>query len=344
MNIFKENGLRPEVLSPDNISEEVFKAVEKMTGHFFKEFIMAEKKNLKRLDFVVLPISTGVREKIKKYFESCFFITKTDGKTDSVLFPYKGRHYQINLIYCTDCDIITNKFFYCQPDILNIIIRQFAKSVGMKINSKFEFMIKIIDRSEKDHYFAITDNVEKGMKLLGFENPIPDKSVYDTPENFAKWTMSSPRFDSKRFRKSENSNIKKNEFCSEVLKTLYSSETKSDIIPTQLNLQFVKENTVSEHLKSEIIDILQDDDLIRKISEEIKRIERKITGDDLIEMGYEPGPIFREIIKKTKEHYKNYFCLPEKQYVKTWIKSAFPLSENKIVENSDAYDFVGSII
>jgi hypothetical protein len=324
----------------DDVSD-IFQALEEQFGHFFHEFDLAEdeeyatnvKKDLGDLDIIVRPLEPSVRKEIRELCEGSYMLTKVNGPMEHILFPYKGFHYQIDLIFCKDeKEFKSQKFFYSRPITFNAILGHLARSIGYKFSTE-GLLLRVVSKSGQTSYINVCKDPERSLKILGFSE-IPDGSeIYESPESFAAWIMSSPRFDSKAFFSSHNKqshrDSKQDEFCRKVYLILDNVNIKSEIPPANVNYQEDPDLLLMKTLAHEYKHIYYSECKAveafgkEEIAKNTNQEKFLISGKNLCRWGYKSGPIFQVILRDITARFNENTSI---KVIKSYVENKYSLT------------------
>lgn len=320
--------------------------IEKFGKHFSKiEFVsspdLQKKEDHGDIDFVALPAHPNSREEFRKHLDALAaeehkprFVGDNDhepeksgtidiwegkpvykweanGRMDHVVFPYPGVSprplYQMDVIWANGKNDFRNKvFFYSNPTTFNAVLGHFARSIGYKF-SDLGLHIHVTDRRKQNFFVFLTDNLEDMMKIMML--PIMDMNwLFEKPENFVGWIVSSPKFDSKLFVEYHNHrshrDAKKDAFCEEVYRQIQETQISATVPPVRIDFS-EEDPDLDEKLQIEKFflgeKILQN--VVEQIEERSKVATPVISGKELIELGFKPGPIFQTIIQDVSEKF-----------------------------------------
>ncbi len=348
--VFKaEDGALLAKRIPTGLIQELYKAVESDIGHFFDHFQLTsnilsndQKSDHGDLDILCLPIKSkyNIREELRKMFLARYTLTSANGNFEHILYPFRGYHYQIDLILCSsEQDFKRVKFFYSRPIVFNAIVGHFARSCGYKF-STHGFFLRIVDLRERTHFFELSGDPKTGLSLLGLEWPMKDINLYQNPQDFANWILSSIRFHGIAFQQSENQqshrDAKKDLFCNQVYKLLEQAATDliqkqaaPEFLPTIINLfqNKVNLNTALEFEKRILGDVVVEEirQFIEKKSEVVRPDNQIINGYFLISMGYEPGALIGQILNSVNRN-PDFNKDTSPVIIKLYIQKNFPIN------------------
>jgi len=328
--VFKtKDEFNPAQRIPTSIIKEISEAVVKEFSCFFKrlESLISPdiyyKKDHGDVDVLGVPFSdTG--EKLQKYCEEKRYLYKKNGPMRHILYPFGEKLHQVDFIFSGEDSFEIQKQFYKYPVVMNCILGHVARSLYYKFSSKGLYLL-ITDKKGQRHLFPLTKDITKIFDLLMLDKK-SDYELFQSSTTFANWIMSSPRFDNKAFKVSENTrshrDARSDPFCTEVYSILENSDQKATIPGERINFSNPEFNI------SKVLDMESDlfgDDLRQRISdfctEKEKKAEKVINGRVILEMGYPQGPIIGEIIKAIKSKFS--FGTPVKE-MKEYVKETFP--------------------
>lgn len=329
-NVFinKKTKNNPVSRIPTN---KVFDLIEKVTyaySDLFKQFTVVTQPDLLKkedhgdLDFVVL--DHNAKEKIRKRSSDLGFLTKSNGPMEHVMFGYDGKFYQIDFIVTSDSLSYDNYvFFYSNPVVFNAVVGHFARSVGYKFSTE-GLLLHITDKNKQNYYYPLTREAKLMLKLLDLRS-FRENEIYKNPQVFADWIMSSRRFDTESFINHKNHRSyrdrDKDNFCAQVYSILEKSNVKSNM--DNSHVDFSREEFSLDSRMSFEISVLGYQ-VVRGVldfCEEKKKIqEQVISGKELIEMGYSPGPILGKIIREVSELYDTN---SNKEEIKSYVKKTY---------------------
>ena len=286
---------------------------------------LKKKKDHGDIDFVCLPKPNG-REDIRQYCKERGIPVGANGPMEHILFPIeKTLAYQIDLIFSSDPETYeTIKYFYGKDITYNSIVGQFARSIGY-IFSTDGFFRLVRDARKQNRKFLLIKNLKLAYGILGLVET-PDEILFKSPETFADWIASSPRFDSNKFVRAHNKNAhrdaKKDTFCDQVYQILDSSGIVSSI--PFYNIDFTKEVDLEKALEFE--KPILGDDIAEKLLEFLKNLSFVktpiISGDVIISLGYPAGPMIGKIIQTVSAR----FSVEDSEEDKIrFIKENFPI-------------------
>jgi hypothetical protein len=231
-----------------------------------------------------------------------------NGNMEHLRFPLDGHFYQIDFILAKDkLEYETELFFYSQEISFNSLIGQFARSIGYKFSTQ-GLLLHITDSRKQNYYVPMTRELPTILKLLCLEMPDKLQDLYASPEYFALWLTSSPRYDSSLMFGAENKNshrdAKRDDFCSRVWNELHRIKKIASIPQSRIDFSRNDFNLEQALLfEKEILgeDIIED--VLSLCEEKRKFAEPVIRGDILLEMGFKPGPIMKEIIQDVSQKF-----------------------------------------
>ena len=255
------------------------------------------------LDFVVMTNDIE-RECFRNYCKYMNIQIGSNGPMEHIAFPFSSdgidRHiFQIDLIFSGKSNYKTIKHFYSRPSTFNSVIGQFARSLGY-IFSTNGFFLLVKDARKQNRKFLLTEDLSVSYEILQLP-PFTDKQIFESPEAFAAWIMSSPRFDAGAFLGSHNvkshRDAKREDFCSKVYDILDNCGKKSTI--PFFNIDFSNEVDLDKALafEKEILGKDVGEKLIEKMKEYKAVVAPIIRGETVIPMGYPVGPKIGEIIQ-----------------------------------------------
>lgn len=334
---FIKDGFNPASRIDTLDVSDIFEVLEESIGHFFHDFCLAEDENyiasvkddVGDIDIIVRPLEFSVRKEIRDLFESQHMLTKMNGPFEHILFPYKGKHYQIDLIYCKDKkEFQGHKFFYSRPTTFNALIGHFARSLGYKFSTE-GLKIRVTNKQGQVKYITICTDPERSLKILGYDG-IPDSTeLYESPEAFAKWIQSSPRFDSRLFSAGHNKQSHRDsstdDFCQKAYLILDNYEIVSDLVRPHINYQTDENIVLKDALDFEWKYIYWGEAKnVEEYGKEKVKTEEKylISGKALIRWGYATGPIFATIQKDVTARFTEATKIP---IIKSYIENKYRL-------------------
>ena len=294
---------------------------------------LLEKEDHGDIDFVCL-ISGDQRNDLRKFLAESGFIYGHNGPMEHIAFPYMGgiggrdiKLYQIDLIFCGDPKTYsTVLYFYSKPVAWNSVVGQFARSLGY-IFSTDGFFLLVRDARKQNRKILLTKNLELSyeiMQLPGFK----ERDLFSSPDAFAEWVRSSPRFDSELFKGSHNRKSHRDSygdsFCSQVYKILDECGQKTDIQVHNVDFSENPEIDLNKAMAYEIgilgLEVVESMmDQLAKYKEFKKPI---LSGDVVIGLGYPQGKQIGIILHAVAGAFDE--GDPEENMIK-YIKETFPL-------------------
>ncbi len=335
---FKKDDINPASRIDLNDVSDIYDALEEQIGHFYHQFVLAEdedytasvKEDVGDIDIIVRPLEFSVRKEVREMFEGLHMLTETNGPFDHVLFPFKGKHYQIDLIYCKDeKEFNGHKFFYSRPTTFNAILGHLARSIGYKFSTD-GLKLRVTNKTGQINYVTVCKDPERSLKILGFDKIPNGSELYESPQNFAAWIMSSPRFDTDLFsfvsNQQSHRDSEKDDFCQKAYTILDHSEIKSIIVRPCINYQDDPEINLQDALPFEWKHIYwQEIKAIEKFGKEEEKPDPKflISGKALLRWGYKGGPIFKTIQRDVTARFNENTSI---KLVKFYVENKYPLS------------------
>lgn len=233
----------------------------------------------------------------------------SNGPMRHIIYYYNNQPYQIDFIVTGDPEQYEiYKFFYSKDLAFNSVIGHFARSIGYKFSTR-GLMLHITDKRKQNRNIVISKDLKKIFELLMIEEPSYEY-IFEKPENFAKWIMTSPRFDTELFKSKHNTKAHRDAyrdpFCNKIYKILFESNIKAKYPPTII--KFNKEDVnIKEKLKIES-QILKEDiyeKIIKTLEKYDAKIQAVVNGKDLITMGFKQGPIIGKILSDINCKFNN---------------------------------------
>lgn len=291
------------------------------------------------IDFVALPKTPSSREELRAEFDETrnrflnlpdnanqplfamerehtrltpAYKWESNGRMDHFCFPDPtaygyGPLHQMDIIWANGPNDYRNKvFFYSNPTTFNAVLGHFARSIGYKF-SDTGLYIHVTDRRKQNFFVFLTDKLEDMMEILML--PMPNlKLIFEKPENFLEWITSSTKFDSQLFKDHHNNrshrDSQKDPFCEEVYRQIEETDIKASIPPVKID--FTEEDP-DLNGKLQVEKMILGDQVLRDVMDQIEERSKiatpVISGKDLIEMGFKPGPDFKEIIQDVSEKF-----------------------------------------
>jgi len=319
----------------------IVNAIEEEIGHLCKTFIYKNNSNKfiggvlspnRRVydipfDIVIElePLTSEVRKYIRDFYNSRHILTSIDGNTEKIIYPYKGKNYNVSLIFTYTFSMFDNN---ASKKALKCVLSQFANSIGYHL----DLDTNVLSIHMKNSFGKnIISNVASGMKNILKVLQLDDNiDILYTPDIFVKWILLSPRYYSCLFENSkpryiENKYKESDEFTKKVYEILGELKIKGRTIPDRIDMQddnfdFEKYIKIESSIVGKYIA-----EKIRKAYENIENnSEEIILTKTLKNLGYVPGPIYDEIIDSVS----NEFTLNEKHSnVVKYILHHFPLEE-----------------
>ena len=196
---------------------------------------------------------------------------------------------------------------------LRCIMSQMAHSLGYSLDTNNSTLsLNILCRDGKESPIVISTSPQKILEILKLGENVENVS---SPESFAEWVLSSTRYDSALFSQAEpNEDDKKageeNDFTKQVYTILHAIEVTGEIGPTVVdmrdeNLDIEKAIALETQILGKVLE-----ERIKKVCEAIERFQSQhekdatiITGKTLQRLGYESGPIYKEIMRDVAEKF-----------------------------------------
>lgn len=285
------------------------------------------------IDFVCL-VSGNQRDEFREFVEEMCLMHGSNGPMDHVAYP-SPIHYphedhkmvQIDFIFAgTEDKYNTILYFYSRPTVFNSVIGQFARSLGY-IFSTDGFFLLVKDARDQNRKILLTQNLETVYDILKLPE-FKDEEIFSSPEAFCDWIMSSPRFDSEFFERSHNvkshRGARRDPWCERVYEILDTSGKRTEI-PVHF-VDFTKGDIdIQEAMKYEIG--ILGEDVVKNMMEQLEKFSKVktpvISGDALLDIGYERGPVIGKIIQAVSEKFSVEDTIEEKI---AFVKENFPLS------------------
>lgn len=280
--------------------------------HQFAEFIemvtcqdILPKETHGDIDFVILSLKNG-RENIRKLCQLNGYKTFANGPMEHILYKFKPEHEasyncQIDLIFSENkVKYETLKYFYSKPSSFNSVVGHYARSLGYKF-SVDGFLLHATDKRKQNRYIKLTDDLSRAYYIMYLNEPDND-FIFDSPENFASWIMSSPRFDTKSFTANYNMKAHRDtyndDFCAKVYKYCNLCDIKSKIPITDIDFSKESKYDFKELLIREKEVLGEDiyDKIVEQIDEWSKKAIQIISGKEIMDLGIPQGPLIGKII------------------------------------------------
>ncbi|HUS50662.1 MAG TPA: hypothetical protein VMZ91_10885 [Candidatus Paceibacterota bacterium] len=259
------------------------------------------------LDFVCL-VKDNKREDLRQYCEERNILIGHNGPMEHILFPFDDKNnYQIDLIITGDEENYkTFVYFYGKDVTFNSIVGQFARSMDY-IFSTDGFFRLVKDARKQNRKFLLTKDLETAYKILMLEE-VSDDVLFESPQAFADWIESSPRFDSETFRNAHNvkshRDARKDTFCNEVYQILDATEIKATVPYYKIDFS---EGKIDLNKSLDFEKKILGEEIVEKLLEYIKKLSfvKKpiISGDLIVKLGYPQGPIVGKIIQAVSSRF-----------------------------------------
>ncbi len=320
----------------ESMQSTIVNAIEEEIGHLCKTFIHKDNSN----DIVIElePLTSDVRRYIRDFYNSRHILTMIDGNIEKIIYPYKGKNYNVSLVFTYTFSMFDNKVeFSCEKSTklfnvskkaFNCALSQFANSIGYHL----DLDLNILSIHMKNSFGKnIISNIVSGMKnILKVLQLDGNFDILYTPDIFVKWILLSPRYDSCLFENSkpryiENKYKENDEFTKKVYEILSNLKIKGKTVPSRIDMQddsFDFEKYIK--IESKIVGNY----IAKKIRKAYENIENNseeiILTKTLKNLGYVSGPIYDEIIDSVSRE----FTSNEKHSnVVRYILHHFPLEE-----------------
>lgn len=337
----------------------ILNAIDDEIGHLFKSFEPIG--DTEEINIEGEPLTSCVRKYVRDFYCSRHILTSIDGTMEKILYPYKGKNYFVNIIFndiVTDNATVENdkaitivnknisntihssvdtQKSSVQHVALRCVLSQFANSIGYHLDTEKNILsIRIKSPSGKEHLSKITSGIKKILAIFKLEQ---DVSILNTPEIFAEWVLSSPRYDSYIFEKNEPGKVEKelkenDEFTKNVYDILQFIDVVGEVISNKIDMQdknfdiskvFLAEYESSgKYVARKIKNICNK--IIKEEEQQLKIKSNIVTGKTLKKLGYVPGPIYQEIMEDV---YGKFNPDTKHSEVVKYILENFPIVKNE---------------